>query len=132
MANVTLHELYSRDNACAVLAGSATFGASSAIASSSLPAGVSIAKSATGVFDVSLTDQWSELLHVAVKLVQATPADLVAAVVSFNVTTATAASRKIVFQTWDISGAAAADPTSGDKVTILLILRNSNTARKGV
>ena len=57
---------------------------------------------------------------------------IVAKPVSINVSHATAATRVFVFHTWDISGAAAADPTSGDFVHIWFKMRNTSTARKGV
>lgn len=130
MANRMTFPMESLDHHVVVLSGKATFGASSAIASSDLN-GLTIAKSATGVFDISVTDQWTSALEIDVTLFQATPSDLIIRMVSDDVTNATAASRKIVFQTWDISGAAAADPASGDYVRIRVMVRNSSSPRKG-
>lgn len=121
--------LRSMDRAPVMLTGSVTMGAGSISATDCL--GFAVTRSGAGDFRITLEDKYGDntnasLLWAGVSL-YGTPED------KFVFFKAPALSSKQVdFVTWDVSGAAAADPASGVVMRILLVLSNTSAPRKGV
>lgn len=88
-----------------VISGSfAPNGSSAVSATSRLGVGWSVVRTNTGVFTVTFTDKWARLVYASAHLRLATAADQHAMLGAY-----VAASKTLVINIWDISGAAVAD-----------------------
>ena len=93
--------------------GRITFGASSAVASY-IGEGITVTKNGTGLWDVVFDDSYPTYFGTEITPFMASADDKEFVEVSF-----TAATRTLQIRCQDISGGAAADPTSGDGISIL-------------
>ncbi len=103
-----------------ILAGTVTFGASSAVASQNFKGGT-FAKSATGVWTLTLSELDSKILCVLLTPLAATYSDQTALVKSIVASTG-------VITIHQGAAGSVADPTSGNSLHVLVVARNSSVA----
>jgi len=89
--------------------------------------GFAVARTGAGAYTATFDDFHTAFYWGDVAMMQATPEDKLYKPVSW-----TSATRVLVFQTWDISGAAAADLATGAVLQCRFVFRTSNVPRKGI
>lgn len=126
MANRNTHPTASLDRATVTLFGEVTFGASGAVSSQD-SLGFTVTKPAgTGLYRITLDDKWSACAFIGLVADNATTAADVKWQVSDNGVPSTQ-----IIDIQHVSGASAANATSGHKLMIQLVMRNSSAPRKG-
>ena len=124
MGNRNLHRLESYTRKHVVMAGSITIGAAGVVSSVS-GYGFSAARTAAGLYTVTLADAYNELVSCQLTMQATVASDIVAQVVASSIDTASGG-------TVDLRTHAAAidtDPDATDVIHFVLHMKNSSVAR---
>ena len=120
MANKDASPVRAKDKEVQLLCGVVTFGASGAVASD-VSFGFAVSKPAgTGLYRITLEDDWPELLGLYLTPVAGTAADIAWQ-------QKTAMTSKVIDIT-HLSAGSAANATSGHQLNVLLVLKNTSVA----
>ncbi len=120
MANRNFKEkVLNLENGLVVLAGNVAINASAAV-TATVGKGFAVTKTNTGEYTVTLSDVYTSLLSAQVTVKAATAVDLVAQVVSYDVTSAKTVVIKV------LAAAVATNPSAACEIHIALYLKNSS------
>lgn len=129
MANRQLEKIWGLGKDYVVVAGSFAPNGSSAIAATSNKGkGYSVAYTSTGLYTITFTDAYSDLISFMPMLQLATGADTF-----LQVGTYTAAAKTITIRNWDVSDAAVADiaANANNRINFVAVFRNSSVTSGG-
>jgi hypothetical protein len=120
MANRSFHSVQALNREVKIIAGSFSIAASGGAATKLQGRGWSVAKSASGVYTITLEDKYTALVAANVSVKAATAVDLVAQIKTHDV----ASARTVVI---DLNAAATpTEPSAVTEIHFALFLRNSS------
>lgn len=111
---------------CVVIMGSFAPNGSSAVSASSRKGlGWSVARTSAGVFTITFSDKFADMVSAVATLQKATAADQYV-----QVGTYTAASKTLVINVWDVSGTAVDDiaADANNRINFVVCFRNSSVS----